>query len=382
MHFQLKKCIFFYMKCIDIIRNIEDWAPKEIAWQKDNVGLQIGDTEKQVRNILLCLEINDNVVEEALNNNCNLIISHHPFFFSPLKKIDFTNDSNSRLIQKIIKHDIILYSAHTNLDYTKDGVSYQLAQRLELQNIKFLTNLNSSQYKICIFVQEKDCEVVAEAIFRTGGGIVGEYTKCSFRTRGNGTFKSSGSSHPVIGKKNEYKFINEVKLEVLVDRWKLNSVISEIKKVHPYEEISYDIIPLENSNVNYGIGAVGNLSRDYNLKDFLILLSHKLNIKNFRYSKGKSGKIRNVAVCGGSGSEYYKDAIAKNCEAFITADIKYHTFQDAKEKILLVDAGHYETEIFSLNEIKKRLIQQIRPYKKTKVYLYSGSTNPVIFYNY
>lgn len=381
MHFQLKKCIFFYMKCIDIIKNIENWAPKEIAWQKDNVGLQIGDTDKQIKNILLCLEINNTVVEEALNNRCNLIISHHPFFFSPLKKIDITNDCKSKLIQKLIKHDIILYSAHTNLDYTKGGVSYQLAERLELQNIKFLINLHSNQYKINVFVPEDSCEEVAEGIFREGGGVIGEYTKCSFRTKGKGTFKGSSNTKPAIGKKEEFRVTDEVKLEVLVDRWKLNSVLKRLKMVHPYEEIAYDIVPLKNLNVNYGIGTVGDLSIDYNLNDFLSFISHKLMIKNFRYSKGKKGRISRVAVCGGSGSEYYQEAISKNCDAFITADIKYHTFQDANGEILLVDAGHYETEIFSLNEIKKRINLQLNHNKNIKVYLYSGSTNPVIFYN-
>ena len=382
MHFQIKEVHFFYMKCIDIIKNIENWAPKEIAWQKDNVGLQIGDTDKRVKNILLCLEVNDNVVEEALTNKCNLIISHHPFFFFPLKKIDITNDRNSRLIQKLIKHDIILYSAHTNLDYTKEGVSYQLAERLELQNINFLVNLKSNQYKISVFVPEDACEKVAEAIFSVGGGVLGEYTRCSFRTKGNSTFKGSGKAHPAIGKKEEYRFVDEVKLEVLVDRWKLNTVLSELKKVHPYEEIAYDLVPLDNPNVNFGIGAVGDLPKDYNLNDFLSFLTHKLIIKNFRYSNGNRNKIRKVAVCGGSGSEYYHKAIANNCDALITADIKYHTFQDAEGEILLIDAGHYETEIFSLNEIKKRITFQLNHNNDIKVYLYSGSTNPVIFYNY
>jgi dinuclear metal center YbgI/SA1388 family protein len=370
------------MKCIEIIKNIENWAPKEIAWQKDNVGLQIGDTDKQIKNILLCLEINDNVVEEALKNECNLIVSHHPFFFSPLKKIDITNDRNSRLIQKLIKNDIILYAAHTNLDFTKDGVSYQLAKRLELQNIKFLVNLKSNQYKISVFIPENFCEKVAQAIFRAGGGVIGEYTRCSFRTKGNGTFNGSEKTRPVLGKKEEYMFVNEVKLEVLVDRWKLNDVLSEIKRVHPYEEIAYDLVPLDNPNVNYGIGAVGDLSKDYTSNDFLNYLAHKLKIKNFRYAKSKKSKIRKVAVCGGSGSEYINEAIADKCDAYITADIKYHTFQGAGENILLIDAGHYETEIFSLNEIKKRITLQLNHNKKIKVYLYSGSTNPVIFYNY
>jgi putative NIF3 family GTP cyclohydrolase 1 type 2 len=133
--------------------------------------------------------------------------------------------------------------------------------------------------------------------------------------------------------------------------------------------------------VNYGIGSVGYLPKDYKPKDFLNLVADKLAIKNFRYTTGKSNLIRKVAVCGGSGSEYFHNAVNKNCDAFITADIKYHTFQDAEKEIFLIDAGHYETEIFSLNEIKKRIVFTLNPKKNIKVYLYSGSTNPVIFYN-
>ena len=369
------------MKCIEIIKNIENWAPKEIAWQKDNVGLQIGDTDKRIKNILLCLEVNDRVVEEALKNNCNLIISHHPFFFSPLKKIDIANDRKSRLIDKLIKHDIILYAAHTNLDYTQDGVSFQLAERLELQNINFLINLHSNQYKISIFVPENACDKVANAIFNSGGGIIGGYSNCSFRTKGNGTYKKSGNTRPALGKKEELRLVDEIKLEVIIDRWKLHSVLTEIKKVHPYEEIAYDLVPLDNLNLNYGIGAVGYLPKDYNLKDFLSYITHKLKIDNFRYTNGKKKIIRKVAVCGGSGSEYFHDAISKNCDAYITADIKYHSFQDAEQEIFLIDAGHYETEIFSLNEIRKRIVYHLNNKKDIKVYLYSGSTNPVIFYN-
>lgn len=382
MHFQIKEVHFFYMKCTEIIKNIENWAPKEIAWQKDNVGLQIGDTDKRIKNILLCLDFNENVIDEALNKNCNLIISHHPFFFSPIKKIDISNDRNSRLIQKLIKNDIILYSAHTNLDYAKDGVSFQLAKKLDLQNIDFLVNLQSNQFKISVFVPEEFCEKVAQAIFNAGGGVIGEYTGCSFRTMGNGSFKGSINTHPFKGKNDKYEFVDEVKLEVVIERWNLNSVLSEIKKVHPYEEFAYDVVQLDNLNINYGIGAVGYLPKNYNLNDFLDLVSHKLKVKNFRYTNGKKSLIKKVAVCGGSGSEYLHNAVSNNCDAFITADIRYHTFQDAMEQILLIDAGHYETEIFSLNEIKRRIILQLGQNKNIKVNLFNGSTNPVIFYNY
>jgi dinuclear metal center YbgI/SA1388 family protein len=369
------------MKCTEIIKYIENWAPKEISWQKDNSGLQIGDTEKRVTNILLCLEINEDVIREAISKNCNLIITHHPFFFSPIKKIDLTNDRKSLLIQTIIKNDIIIYSAHTNLDYTKEGVSYQLAKRLELQNIDFLVNLKSNQYKLSVFVPEDSIEIIAEAIFAYGGGIIGEYTNCSFRTQGTGTFKGSINSTPARGNKAEFTSLDEVKLEVIVDRWKLKKVLSELRKVHPYEEMAYDIVPLDNSNVNYGIGAIGELTKELNLNEFLGHVANRLKIKCFRYTNGRSRKISKVAVCGGSGSEYIEEAIAQKCDAYITADIKYHTFQDAEGKILLADAGHYETEIFSLNEIKRRISTQLIKNKENKVYIYSGSTNPVIFYN-
>ncbi|MDR3611807.1 MAG: Nif3-like dinuclear metal center hexameric protein [Ignavibacteriaceae bacterium] len=369
------------MKCIEIIKNIESWAPREIAWQKDNSGLQIGDTEKRILNILVCLEINDNVVNEALKKKCNLIISHHPFFFSPLKKIDIAKDRNSRLIQNLIKHDMVLYSAHTNLDYTKEGVSYQLARILELRDINFLANLKSNQYKLSVFVPENYCDAVANAIFNAGGGIIGDYTKCSFSTRGNGSFHGSENTNPAIEENEIFNSFNEIKLEVLLDRWKLNKVISEIKKVHPYEEVAYDVVPLDNPNVNYGIGAIGYLDKEYNLNEFLSHVKNRLQITNFRYTNGNKKKIRKVAVCGGSGSEYFNDAVAQNCDAYITADIKYHSFQEAKGEILLIDAGHYETEIFSLKEIKKRITLQLNNNNDIKVYLYSGSTNPVIFYN-
>jgi dinuclear metal center YbgI/SA1388 family protein len=369
------------MKCIEIIKHIESWAPKEIAWQKDNSGLQIGDTEKQVLNILVCLEINDHVVAKALKKKCNLIISHHPFFFSPLKKIDIANDRKSRLIQNLIKHDIVLYSAHTNLDYTKEGVSYQLAKKMELRNISFLANLKSNQYKLSVFVPENSLEAVSEAIFTSGGGIIGEYSKCSFRTHGIGTFKGSENTKPARGEKESFTSVDEIKLEIMVDRWKVNKILAEIRKVHPYEEIAYDVVPLDNSNLNYGVGAIGYLNRGYKPDEFLDHIENTLRIKNFRYTNGISKKIRKVAVCGGAGSEYFSDAIINNCDAFITADIKYHTFQDAKGEILLVDAGHYETEIYSLAEIKRRISLQLNEIKGSKVYLYSGSTNPVIFYN-
>jgi len=372
------------MTCGEIFKYIENWAPKEIAWNKDNVGLQVGSAEREVKNILLSLDLNMRVVDEAVKKNCNLIITHHPLLFNPLKKIDTAHDIKSQLIEKLLKNDITLYSAHTNLDFTKDGVSFELAKRLKLKNIQFLTNLNSLQSKIIIFVPASHLEDVASVIFENGGGIIGEYSNCSFRTEGTGTFKGSEKTSPALGQKLVYEKVDEVKLEVLVNSWKVNKIISEVKKVHPYEEMAYDVYPLENKDINYGIGAVGELETPLSKEDFLNYVSESLSLKNFRYTTGRKNKIRKVAVCGGSGSEYIPNAVAAGADAYITADVKYHTFFDYNDSILLIDAGHYETEIFSLDEIKRRLNEFLTKEKsgsKIKVFKYNVNYNPINFFN-
>jgi len=368
------------MTCGEIIKYIESWAPKEIAWSKDNVGLQVGSAERKVKNIFLSLDLNMKVLNEAITKNCNLIINHHPLLFNPIRKIDIDKDPISLILEKIIKHDVTLYSAHTNLDFTKDGVSFELAKTLKLKNIRFLTNLKSIQYKLIIFVPDSHLEIVANTIFKDGGGIIGEYSNCSFRTSGEGTFKGSEKASPSLGKKLSFEIVNEVKLEVIIDSWKLGKIISEVKKVHPYEEIAYDVYPLNNENSNYGMGAVGEIDKPMEMDEFLVHVAKCLKIKNFRHTKGNRKKIKTVAVCGGSGSELIPDAIKVGADSFITADIKYHTFLDNEERLCLIDAGHYETEILVLKELNKRL-SDVTIGKKIKVYKYNSSTNPVIFYN-
>ncbi len=367
------------MRCDKIIKIIEDWAPKSIAWDKDNVGLQVGSLRREVKNILICLDVDERVVDEASRKKCNLIISHHPLLFRSLKKLDVGNDKKSRIIEKLIKKDITLYSAHTNLDFTKDGVSFQLANRLKLTNPKFLVNLSSNQNKLVVFVPSTHADKVAEAMHNAGAGIIGEYTNCSFRTLGTGTFSGSAKSNPTAGIKGNIESVEEVKIEVLVNSFDVSKVVATMKKAHPYEEVAYDVYPTSNDNVNYGMGVIGELKEELSEKEFLNHVSKSLKIKNLRYAKGLKSRIKKVAVCGGSGSDLLDTAIQSNADAFVTADVKYHTFQDAENEILLVDAGHFETEIPVLDEVKKIIEKSLTD--KTKVYKYSGSTNPIVFYN-
>jgi len=366
----------------ELIKYLEDWAPPGAAWSQDNVGLQIGSRKTKVKNVFLCLELTEEAAEEAVKNHCNFIFTHHPLLFNPIKNLDFQKNSKAKLIEKVIKNNLVVYSAHTNLDFTKDGVSFELAKVLKLNNIRFLKLEEDNQFKLVVFVPENHVEKISEAIFEAGGGIIGEYDRCSFRTSGTGTFKGSEKSNPVVGKKNSFEYVNEVRLEVLVNSWSLKKVLSAMLKVHPYEEPAYDIYPLKNKNSNYGFGAVGELQKSLSTKEFLSHVCNSLKTENVRYAKGKSGKIKKVAVCGGSGTDLLSAAVAQKADAFITADIKYHTFQDGEDKILFIDAGHYETEVLVLNAVKMKIEKFINKQGESfEIVKFKRSTNPVKFFN-
>jgi len=365
----------------ELIKYLEEWIPKSIAWQKDNVGLQVGNPGRNVSGVLLCLELTEKTLRQALNRKCNFIFTHHPLIFQPLRNINTSENKNSRLIEQLIKNEITLYSAHTNLDYVKDGVSFELAKTLGLKKIGFLKKLDGNQYKLVVFVPETHLGNISDAIFQAGGGIIGEYKKCSFQMNGSGTFEGSADSNPAIGFAGKFEKVNEVRLEVLVDSWKLKSVIASMLKNHPYEEPAYDIYPLANENVNYGMGAIGELEKSLTQREFFEVLEEELGLSNFRYCSGKKNKIKTVAVCGGSGTELINAAINKNADAFVTADIKYHAFQDAEDKILLIDAGHFETEIHSLKKVKKYIDDYFNKLKADiPVIVMKGSSNPIKFY--
>lgn len=367
------------MKCKDIFRIVENWAPKGAAWSKDNPGLQVGCSEDDIRGVLLCLEVTLEVIEEAKKKKCNLIISHHPLLFRPLAKLDIQHDPQAKIIESLIKNNITLYSAHTNLDFTKDGVSFQLAKVLGLNNIEFLVPSESNQFKLIVFLPEADLLKVSKALFALGCGNIGEYENCSFSSFGTGTFKGSALSNPTVGKVNKFVTVPEKRFEITIDKWQVSQVIEEIKKVHSYEEPAIDIIPIENINKNFGAGAIGELSRPLAKDKFLKYVSKKLGIKNFRYAETDKTIISKVAVCGGAGIEVLPKALRINADALITADIKYHNFFDAGRNILLIDAGHYETEILVLDEIKERL-NKILKNVSFEIHKFSGSTNPINYY--
>jgi dinuclear metal center YbgI/SA1388 family protein len=338
----------------DIQKLFEEWAPSEIAWETDNVGLQVGSYDKQVQKILIALDPSEEVIDEAVKKNIDLIVTHHPLIFEPLKSVISDNDNN-RLVYKLVQSGISLFSAHTNLDFTANGVSYALAKIIELQNVRPLKKSTEHFRKISVFVPSDYVEKITEAMAISGAGIIGNYEYCSFRTSGVGTFKGGKNSKPFIGAPGEFEKVDEVRLEMIVPFWKVSAVINNIRTAHPYEEPAFDIYPLQNEDSNFGAGAIGQFEEAVSIKKFLQHIKDMLDIKYLKFTEGNQDKIKTVAVCGGSGSNMLSLAISSKADAFITGDIGYHTFQQAKGKILLIDAGHYETEIPIIESISTYL---------------------------
>jgi dinuclear metal center YbgI/SA1388 family protein len=332
-----------------------------------------------VSKILLTLDVTEKVIAEAIGKKANLIISHHPLIFTPLKSLT-TEHRNSNLALLLAKKNIALISAHTNLDFTGNGVSIALAQRLGLQNIKVLASQEDVLKKITVFVPVTHVDGVMHAMSKAGAGAIGNYDSCSFQLKGTGTFRGLDGSKPFIGAAGKTERVEEVRLEMVVFSWHLKSVLRAMKAAHPYEEVAYDVYALENSVEQFGTGAIGEMKSPMRLEKFLQHVQKKLNVPALRYTGKLNSIIRRVAVCGGSGSQFISTAIVEGADVYVTADVKYHTFQDAEERIALIDAGHYETEIPILETLATTLKTKNFIQKELPVIISKTKVNPVHYY--
>ncbi len=338
------------LKIRELINYIENLVPLWLQENYDNSGLLLGNSESNISSVLICLDVTENVIKEAISKGSNFIISHHPLIFSPLKKIT-GNNYVERCIMLALANNISIYALHTNLDNIKDGVNAKICQILDLEKIKILSQKRNLFKKIVTFVPKSEADRVREAIFEAGAGEIGNYDSCSFNTIGEGTFRANEYANPYVGEKNILHYEEEVKIETIFPVYRTNQVIKKLLATHPYEEVAYDIYSLENAAANIGAGMIGEMATPMPEKDFLNWLKEKFNLTILKHSCLLSKKIKRVAVCGGSGSFLIKDAINERADVFITADINYHHFYDAENKILLIDIGHYESEIFTKNLI-------------------------------
>ena len=361
------------MKIKEITQFLEGIVPLSYQENYDNSGLIIGDENTEVSSVLICLDSVEEVIEEAIENNCNLIIAHHPIIFSGLKKLNGKNHVE-RTIIKAIQNNIAIYAIHTNLDNVKGGVSSKIANILDLKNQKILAPKKDLLRKLEVYVPKNHADELQDALFLVGAGEVGEYKNCSFQTEGIGTFLPSNNANPVIGNSGKQEKVEEVKIEVVFPKDIERRLILEMKKTHPYEEIAYQTYILDNIFPNVGSGIVGELDEEISSSVFLKKVKTLMKMDCIRYTNLVRKNIKKVVVCGGSGSFLLNKAKSVGADIFITADFKYHEFFNADNDIIIADIGHYESEQFTKELIYDLLINN---FSKFAVRLSKVNTNPI-----
>ncbi|MGA0560047.1 Nif3-like dinuclear metal center hexameric protein [Larkinella sp. VNQ87] len=363
---------------------LEAWAPLAYQESYDNAGLLVGNPSASVTGVLVTLDITEAVVEEAVRKNCNLIVAHHPIIFRGLKKLNGRNYVE-RVVIKAIKNDVALYAAHTNLDNVAGGVNFQIAQKLGLQNVRILAPKPATLMKLVTFVPMAEegadyadaTQTVLNALYDAGVGQIGNYSRCSFRTEGTGTFQGNDESNPVLGQVGEEKTARENRLEVIFPAHQQHAVLRALRTAHPYEEVAYYLTTLANDNQEVGSGVVGELPEALGEADFLAYLKQKMNLTVIRHTPRRNKPVRRVALCGGAGGFLLNDAVRAGADVFITADYKYHEFFDADGRILIADIGHYESEVYTKDLIQQYLLKKNNTFA---VILSEIDTNPVSYY--
>lgn len=349
------------VKCQTITSLIEKLAPRKLAEEWDNVGLLVGNPAGEISAVLLALDVTPEVVREAVTVGANLIISHHPLVFRPLKNIREDNPQG-QLISNIIRNGIHVYCAHTNLDNAGEGVNQILARKLGLNDIQVLNPDKPEKiYKLVVFIPDTHVDLVRDAITAAGAGWIGNYSDCTFSTHGTGTFKASDNCKPFIGKPGVLEKASEIKLETVVKENQIDRVVRAMLKAHPYEEVAYDVYPLVNDAGRLGMGRIGRLEKPLVFREFMDMVKAFLNVPVLRYGGDSEVTVKKIAVCGGSGASFIHKAVFAGADVLVTGDLKYHEAQDALSLgLAFVDAGHYATEVPVIaaleNYLKKNLV--------------------------
>jgi dinuclear metal center YbgI/SA1388 family protein len=364
------------MNISDVIAFLESSAHPSLQEDYDNAGLLTGDANWECGGIICALDATEKVIQEAIAKKINLVIAHHPIIFRGLKKINGKNYVEKAIIAAI-KNDIAIYAVHTNLDNVIDGVNGKIAQILQLHNVTILSPRQNALKKLYSFVPVDHAVTVRNAIFSAGGGFIGNYSECSFNAEGVGTFKAEKNAEPFVGEMGKQHQENEVKIEVIFPDYFENRIITALKSVHPYEEPAYDVIRLDNSTSGIGSGIIGDLGAPMKAEDLLANLKKHFNTGVIRHSKLPDKPVKRVAACGGAGSFLISKALSEGADMYITADIKYHEFFDANDRIVIADIGHYESEQFTINLLKEILEQKFPTFAVLKTEI---NTNPVYYF--
>lgn len=359
----------------DIVSSLETLAPSAYQESYDNAQLITGNPGEEVTGIICSLDVSEEVVQEAIDKKCNLIVAHHPILFKGIKSLTGKNYVERTLI-KAIKNDIAIFAIHTNLDHVDKGVNKKLSDKIGLTRTRILDPKPSILMKLVAFVPTAHAENVLQSLYGAGAGKIGNYSSCSFQVKGTGSFMPSEAANPTLGQRGLLEKVEEKRIEILFPAHLKNRVLSELKKSHPYEEVAYYLQNLENENQEVGAGMVGELETPMDETAFLVGLKKKLDLPLIKHTAFRNIKIKKVAVCGGAGIFLLGAAKKFQADIFITSDIKYHEFFDAENQIIIADIGHYESEIHTKELLMEFLSQK---FSNIALYLTKIVTNPITY---
>ncbi len=344
----------------EVIQIFEQFSPKHLAVEGDRerIGLQVGTLNKPVKKIMVVLDVLENVVDEAISHDVDLIIAHHPPIFRPLKTVQ-TDTPSGRIIEKCILHNIAIYAAHTNLDVAVGGVNDMLADALGLTNVELLAPTYEEKLKkLAVYVPPESADKVRAALGSAGAGYIGNYSHCTYNTPGTGTFLPHQGTNPHIGEVGKLEVVDEIKIETVFPSGIQKKVITAMLNAHPYEEVAFDIYPLENDGNVLGLGRVGYLEQEMTLEQFALHVKNKLEVDGLRVVGSLSDKVKKVAVLGGDGNKYVSHAKRAGADVYITGDMYYHVAHDAMMMGLnIVDPGHNVEKVMKkgvANMLKER----------------------------
>ncbi|UWX62484.1 Nif3-like dinuclear metal center hexameric protein [Chryseobacterium oranimense] len=364
------------MTISEVISKIETRIPLQQAEDFDNVGLLCGVPDRNVSGILVCHDALENVVDEAIQRNCNLIVCFHPIIFSGLKSLTGKNYVE-RAVLKAIENKIAIYAIHTAFDNDFFGVNHGICRQLGLKDLKILQPKKNNLKQLSVFVPKEHSENVKEALFAAGAGNIGFYDECSFTLNGKGTFRPVEGSNPFSGQQDIRENADEDMISVIFEDYKKGKIVSAMKAAHPYEEVAYQIYQLDNENQYSGLGMYGELEAEMDEEDFLRMVKEKFGLEIIKHSDFTHKKIKRVGVLGGSGASGIKAALSQKCDAYLTGDIKYHDYFQAESKMLICDIGHYESEQFVTQQLFEILSQKFSTFAISKSI---EKTNPVNYF--
>lgn len=340
----------------DLVGLLNRHYPQTLAEDWDNVGIQVGDLKQEITQVMVALEPSLTTVKAAIEQQCNALVTHHPLIFKPLKKIT-KNDETGQILFQAIQNNLAIVSVHTNLDHASDGLNDWLADALHLTaTAPLLLSKPGDLIKLVVYVPSDHCESVADALFNAGAGHIGRYDRCAFRTQGHGSFRAAEDCDPHIGQIGVEERVEELRLETIVPRGLVNRVVERMIKAHPYEEVAYDLLPLENRRSDIGLGRIGRLSAQQTLEQLAEQCKQQLGAKALRLVHSHNGPISKIAVCGGSGALLIHEAARQGADVLVTGDVKYHEALTARALGLnLIDAGHFATEQLMARRLADKL---------------------------